>query len=231
MPNEKFEVEGDFLTIGRTFAEYRRLFDLTAEDLAGRQILDCGGGAGAFTATADELAADVRSVDPMYGPTADALEGELYAAIEENVAGLREQREAFVWDFYGDVATRERYLRAAAERFLADYATHPGRYVQGGLPALPFESGAFDLALVSNLLFLYDDRLDRSFHVESVRELARVADEVRMFPLASLDRTHSEFVDPVVEACRGDGLNAECRQVPYEFQPGATEMLVVSAGG
>jgi len=228
MSNREFEVADDFLTIGRTFAEYRRMFDLTAADLAAKVILDCGGGAGAFTATAAELAAEAVAVDPLYGPPPDALEPELDAAIEYNVDQLREKRDLFVWEFYGDVDTRGQYLRAAAERFLADYATHSERYVAGRLPDLPFEADSADLALVANLLFVYDDRLDREFHASALRELARVArDEVRVFPLASLDRTRSAFVEPVTEALRADGHAVSLREVPYEFQPGATEMLVV----
>ncbi|WP_436930985.1 class I SAM-dependent methyltransferase [Halosimplex halobium] len=228
MNNKKFEVEADFLTIGRTFAEYRRMFDLRAGDIAGRELLDCGGGAGAFTATAAELAERAVAVDPLFGPPPDALEPELTDAIEYNVAQLREKRDLFVWDFYGGVDAREWYLRAAAERFLADYATHPERYVTGALPALPVADDAVDLALVSNLLFTYDDRLDRAFHEAAVRDLARVArEEVRVFPLHSLDRARSAFVEPVADALRADGHAVEYREVPYEFQPGATEMLVV----
>ncbi|MFC7138600.1 class I SAM-dependent methyltransferase [Halosimplex aquaticum] len=229
MGREKFEVADDFLTIGRTFAEYRRMFDLGAEDLADREILDCGGGAGAFTATAAELAERAVAVDPLYGPPPEELEPELDAAIEYNVAQLREKRDLFVWDFYGDVETRGRYLCAAAERFLADYATQPDRYVAGGLPELPVGDDSVDLALVANLLFVYDDRLDREFHAAALRELARVArEEVRVFPLHSLDRTRSAYVDPVAESLRGDGHAVELREVPYEFQPGATEMLVLT---
>lgn len=228
MSNSKFEVADDCLTIGRTFAEYRRMFDLGAADLAGRALLDCGGGAGAFTATAAELADSAVAVDPIYGPPPDALEPELDAAIEYNVTQLREKRDLFVWDFYGDLDARGRYLRAAAERFLADYATHPDRYVAGELPDLPLEADAVDLALVANLLFVYDDRLDRAFHEAALRELARVArEEVRVFPLHSLDRTRSAYVDPLVETLRADGHGVELREVPYESQPGATEMLVV----
>jgi len=229
MSNTEFEVETDFLTIGRTFAEYRRMFDLRAEDFAGRELLDCGGGAGAFTATAAELAQRAVAVDPIFGPPPDAIEPGLEEAIASNVAQLREKRDLFVWEFYGDVDTRERYLRAAAERFLADYAAHPERYVAGALPDLPLADDAVDLALVSNLLFVYDDRLDRAFHEAALRELARVAREaVRVFPLHSLDRTRSEFVDPVADALRADGHSVAFREVPYEFQPGATETLVVT---
>jgi SAM-dependent methyltransferase len=229
MSDGRFRVEAEFLTIGRTFAEYRRMFDLAAGDLDGRAVLDCGGGAGAFTAAAAELAGRAVAADPLYGPPAATLEPELSAAVETNVAQLREKRDLFVWDVYGDVETRGRYLRAATERFLADYAANPGRYVAAAVPSLPFVAGAFDLALVANLLFLYDDRLDLAFHLAAVRELVRVAGEVRVFPLSSLDATRSVLVDPFVDRLRADGLSARFESVPYEFQPGATEMLVVTA--
>ena len=229
MSDGGFRVEAEFLTIGRTFAEYRRMFDLAAGDLDGRAVLDCGGGAGAFTAAAAELAGRAVAADPLYGPPAATLEPELSAAVGTNVAQLREKRDLFVWDVYGDVETRGRYLRAATERFLADYAANPGRYVAAAVPSLPFVAGAFDLALVANLLFLYDDRLDLAFHLAAVRELVRVAGEVRVFPLSSLDATRSALVDPFVDRLRADGLSARFESVPYEFQPGATEMLAVTA--
>lgn len=226
---DKFTVEPDYLFIGRTFAEYRRMFGLDLADLRGRSVLDCPGGPSSFTAIASQLEATALAVDPKYGPSVSALEATCSAAVEQDIAQLREQRDLFVWNEYGDVDTRGRYLRAAYERFLADYAQHPGRYVPAALPALPFQSNAFSLVLSGNFLFLYDDRLDLPFHRTAVRELARVArDELRVFTLASLDRQRSDFVTSVVETLRADGLEVEFREVPYEFQPDATEMLVVS---
>jgi len=232
MKDTKFEVAEDFLTIGRTFAEYRGMLDLNPAGLAGRSVLDCGGGAGSFAATAAAFGADTVAVDPLYGPPAGELEPALERAVEETVDQLHEKRDGFVWEYYPDVETRGRYLQAAAERFLADYAHHPDRYVDGALPALPLDTDAVDLAVVTNLLFLYDDRLDRSFHVDALRELARVArEEVRVFPLVSLDQTRSELVEPAIEQLREGGCAVEIREVPYEFVPGSTEMLVVSPAG
>lgn len=228
MSDDRFEVETDCLTIGRTFAEYRRMLDIDPATLVGKAVLDCGGGAGAFTATANALGADATAVDPLYGPPADRLDPGLDEAVERNIEQLREKRDLFVWDYYGDVDTRERYLRAAYERFLADYAHHPERYVEGALPELPLETDTVDLVVVTNLLFLYDDRLDGEFHVAALRELARVArEEVRVFPLESLERVRSPYVERAADALRADGHAVETREVPYEFQPGATELLVV----
>lgn len=231
MTGGAFEVGDGFLAIGRTFAEYRRMFELDVANLQERRVLDCGAGAASFAARAAAVGADVTAADPLYGPPAGVLEPELEAAIEANLAQLREKCDLFVWDYYGDVETRGRYLVAAAERFLADYAANPGRYLAAQLPDLPFDEGAFDLALVANLLFLYDDRLDLSFHVAALSELARVAGEVRVFPLASLDRRRSDYVDRVLERLRAEGLETATSAVPYEFQPDATEMLVVSGAG
>jgi hypothetical protein len=229
MSDETFEVDREFLFIGRTFEEYLALFGLDRTDLEG-PILDCPGGPSSFTAVASAVGNDVRAVDPMYERSLDALEQECQESIERNVAQLREKRDLFVWDYYGDVETRGRYLRAAAERFLTDYARHPDRYLAAGLPDLPFADDTFELTLSGNLLFVYDDRLDRAFHEAAIRELLRVtAGEVRIFPLASLDRTRSDYVDAVVAAARAAGATAAFRTVDYEFQPGATEVLRLDA--
>lgn len=228
MTEDSFTVEESFRFLGRTFEEYRHLFGLDPSALPER-VLDCPGGPSSFTAVTNATGSTAFAVDPQYGPPVDELGAVCGRAIERTTAELHEKHDLFVWDFYDDVETRSRYLRAAAERFLVDYAQHPGRYVEAGLPDLPFETDVFDLVCSGNFLFLYDDRLDLDFHRAAVRELARVADdELRLFPLASLDAERSEYVEPVVEHLRDDGYAVEFRAVPYEFQPGVTETLVVS---
>jgi len=41
-----FEVDDEFAFLGRTFAEYRRMFDLDVGSLQGRDVLDCPGDRG-----------------------------------------------------------------------------------------------------------------------------------------------------------------------------------------
>jgi hypothetical protein len=222
-------VSEEYRFVGRTFAEYRWMFALEVQDVTRGSVLDCPGGPSSFAAIASSRGGSVTAVDPLYTRSVAALDARCGAAVERTVTQLAEDPELFVWDLYEDVETRGRYLRAAYERFLADYAHYPDRYVAAALPDLPFISDSFALVLSATLLFLYDDRLDRDFHAAAPRELARVAsEEVRVFTLASLDRGRSSYVDPVAETLRGGGLAVEFEEVPYEFQPGATEMIVVS---
>ncbi len=228
MSNWRYEVEREFACIGRTFSEYTRMFALDHGTVAGRSILDCGAGPSSFTAIASTWGS-ATALDPAYGTPISTVERRCENALDRTATQLREHRDRFVWTEYGDVDTRLRYLRAAFRRFLADYAANPGRYVGGRLPDLPFDDGAFDVALSGSLLFLYDDRLDREFHLASLRELARVASDVRVFPLHGLDARRSALVDPVVRTLEAEGYEVRLSSVPYEFQPDATEMLVVSS--
>jgi SAM-dependent methyltransferase len=229
--SDRFEVEEPFRFVGRTFTEYRRMFGLDPTSLAGRRVLDCPGGPGSFTAVAATLGADPVAVDPAYGPPTDVLADRCRDAVARTVRQLRTAPENFVWAEYEDPDHRGRYLRAAAERFLADYRAHPGRYPRAGLPDLPFRDDTFDLAVSGNLLFLYDDRLDRAFHRAALLELARVAREVRVFPLASLDGERSSLLEPLLGTLRERGLDATLRTTRYEFQPGATTVLVLGGRG
>lgn len=227
----RYEVEG-FAFIGRTFEEYAHMFDLDVGALEGERILDCPAGPNSFVAGADERGADVTGVDAMF----DRPPGELAARCRADVADvepqLREKRELFAWDFYGGVEKRMEYLRRAAETFLADYpeGRTDGRYVHAELPRLPFAENSFSLVLSAHFLFLYGDRLDFDFHVRALRELLRVASgELRVFPVVGLDAEPYDRLEDVLATLEADGYDPALCEVPFEFQRGATEMLVVPA--
>ncbi len=83
--------------------------------------------------------------------------------------------------------------------------------------------------LSAHLLFLYGDRFDYEFHLEALRELARVAaDEVRIFPLQGLDAQPYDRLEDVITTLEAEGYHPEIVPVPFEFQRGSTEMLVLS---
>jgi len=138
----------------------------------------------------------------------------------------------FVWSSIGSIAELRETRMSAMEQFLEDYdgGKLQGRYIDAELPVLPFDDGAFDIALCSHFLFLYSDRLSLDFHRESILQLCRVAYEVRVFPLIDLDLRPSPHVQPIVRSLEKKGLAVSIERVAYEFQRGGNEMLRIATG-
>ena len=209
----------EIVTWGRSFEEYRLMFGLSDADRSGR-ILGCGDGPASFNAEATAAGFTVVSCDPVYACTGDEIGRRVEAACETLIAQVRAAADRFVWDFHRDSDDLRLHRLAASRRFLGDFdrGRQEGRYLAAALPALPFANGAFRLAVVSHLLFLYSEHLDATFHVDSVFELLRVADEVRIFPLLTLERRWSPHIDTVRAALEEAGHTVEIIVSQYEFQ-------------
>jgi hypothetical protein len=216
---------------GRSFEEYRRMFALSDADL-GLKILGCGDGPASFNAEATRRGANVISCDPIYQLDADQIRERIAVTYERILEQTRQNVGEFVWDSISSVDELGRIRMAAMQDFLQDYPRGKvhGRYVDGGLPELPFAESSFDLALCSHLLFLYSSHLGEAFHRAAILELCRIAREVRVFPLLELGGQRSLFVDGNVEALREAGLAVSIETVPYEFRRGGNQMMRIRAG-
>jgi hypothetical protein len=211
---------------GRSFAEYERMFALTGDDLK-RQILGCADGPASFNAEATKRNISVTSVDPLYAFCAQEIRGRIKEACPQVLKQTWQNRDDFVWNQFRSIEGLGWARLRAMARFLKDYPAGQGvgRYVMAELPKLPFEDESFELALCSHFLFLYSDQFSEQFHVDSVIELCRVADEVRIFPLLALGNQPSHHVTAVVQAAERLGRRARIEGVPYEFQRGGNQML------
>jgi hypothetical protein len=212
---------------GRSFDEYQRMFALGDADAA-RSILGCADGPASFNAEATARGWRVTSCDPLYRCGAEEIRARIAATFDEIIEQTRRNAHEFVWDaaipsIDALAALRRRAMGAFLEDF--DAGRRDGRYVDAALPSLPFRDGEFSLALCSHFLFLYTKQLTAAFHVASARELCRVADEVRIFPLQALGATPSAHLPVVAEAMRADGFDVAIETVPYEFQRGANQMM------
>lgn len=216
----------DVVPWGRSYDEYVRMFALEESDLRLR-IIGCADGPASFNAEATRRGVRVTSCDPLYAFPAAAVRERIDASSPEILEQTRMNAATFVWNAIASVDELGVIRKAAMSKFLDDYERRrdDGRYVAAALPHLPFADRVFDLGLCSHFLFLYSARLGRDFHTDAARELCRVAREVRIFPLLSLDGERSPFVDTVSEALAASGLEVSVEVVPYEFQRGGNEMM------
>ncbi len=211
---------------GRSFDEYVSMFDLSETDLR-KTILGCCDGPASFNAILTRRGGYIVSVDPLYQFNTHEIRyliDEIYPSIIEQT---RRNQDNFVWTTIRTVNELGKLRMAAMNEFLSDYPSgrKQRRYISGKLPELPFPDGRFELAVCSHLLFLYSERLSGDFHLESIKELCRVAREVRIFPLVDLDSKPSRHVQPVTTLLKKNGYEVTFVNVPYEFQRGGTQMM------
>jgi len=213
---------------GRSYDEYLAMFALTKTDLT-RHILGCGDGPAGFNAELTRRGGRIVSVDPIYAFDATQIKKRISETREKVLTQLRNNHNDYIWDAIASIEELERVRMAAMDTFLADYdnGKRKGRYIDGELPTLPFVSGVFDLALSSHFLFLYSMHLSAEFHLQALREMLRVAREVRIFPLITLDGMPSPHLGFVTESLSKQGYRIEIKPVLYEFQRGGNEILVV----
>ena len=213
---------------GRSFDEYRRMFALSGDDLSLR-ILGCADGPASFNAEATRRGGHVVSCDPIYRWRAEDIRGRISITSARILDETRRNARQFVWNTIPSVEELGRRRMSAMDDFLRDYASlsAQGRYIAAELPRLPFVADAFDLALCSHLLFLYSAQLDEEAHVEALKEMCRVAREVRVFPLVSLAGEPSPHVAACTRALREAGYMVSVELVPYEFQRGGDQMMRV----
>lgn len=214
---------------GRSFDEYVRMFGLTSDDLRAR-ILGCGDGPACFNVELRKRGGRAVAVDPVYVYGATDIRRRIEEIRERVLAMTEANRSAYVWTHIRSIEELGEVRMGSMTRFLDDYAStgRAGCYVCGGLPRLPFATSSFDLALCSHLLFTYSRALPEDFHVAAIREMGRVAREVRVFPLLDIHGAPSVHVAPVRGRLAEMGWHSRMVGVDYEFQHGGNEMLVVT---
>jgi len=215
---------------GRSYEEYRSIFSLSDTDLK-RSILGCGDGPASFNSTLTALGGEVVSIDPSYCFNAHQLKSRIAEVYEEIMPQMQENQANYIWENIPSVEALGSIRMSAMDAFLFDYeqGKEEGRYIEASLPELEFTDKQFDLALCSHYLFLYSEQVDLEEHIQSLVELCRVAKEVRVYPLLSLDGEASPHLSAAMSELDELGLMTSLVDVEYQFQKGATQMLVVTS--
>lgn len=213
---------------GRSLDEYIKMFELTPADLQ-KSILGVGDGPASFNAEGTRLGYGIKSVDPLYTFSAAQIQQRFDAVVDGIIEQVCNTPGDWVWTYHQSPdnlrINRERAIALFCADFELGQATQ--RYEVGELPHLPYPDGEFELGLCSHLLFLYSEQLNQQFHIDSVREMLRVCQEVRIFPLLTLMLDPSPHLDAVINTLQADGFSCQVRQVAYELQRSGNQMLKI----
>ncbi len=213
---------------GRNLDEYIRMFGLTKRALR-LNILGCGDGPASFNVEWSALGGHVTSVDPLYYFDHETIEKRIAETYEDVLKQTHAHQENFVWQSISSPEELGHIRMEAMQRFLASYEAGRAdeKYIPGELPVLSFNDQTFDLALSSHFLFLYTDNLTFDFHVASIREMLRIAKEVRIFPLLDVNAQESHYLAGILETFQE--YKPEIHKVNYEFQRGGNKMLKLAS--
>ena len=212
---------------GRSQKEYELMFSLSKSDRI-KSIIGIGDGPASFNGEMNAAGLPVISIDPIYQFTGAEIKSRFDACVDSIIEQVRNTPNNWIWSYHKSPEDLRTNREKAISLFLEDYdrGKIEGRYLNAELPKLDFQDKQFQLALCSHFLFLYSEHLSFEFHLDSIRELCRIAEEVRIFPLLTLAQARSPYIDEISSTLAKEGISSEILQVPYELQKGGNQMIV-----
>ena len=214
--------------IGRTFEEYMDMFALSIKELEGKKILDCPAGACSFTAVGNKLGLHITACDIAYDHPVEDLESKGLQDIEHAMQSMEKAKNNYIWRYFDDIEKLKKHRVHALKDCTSHMRESSKHYIPVTLPFLPFKDKEFDMLLSAHFLFMYADRLDEQFHIQTLNELLRVTkEEIRIFPLVDLEGNRYPYLERLIAYLLDKGYVVEEVNVPYEFMKNANAMLKV----
>ncbi len=219
----------NIVPFGRSLDEYIHMFTLTKDDFT-RSILSVGDGPASFNAEGTKLGYQIKSIDPLYIFTAEQIRARFDAVVDHIIDQVASTPDDWIWTYHDSPAALRAHREQVMDLFAIDYAAGKigNRYEVGEMPHLQYPDSSYGLGLSSHFLFLYSDHLDHQFHLDSIMEMLRVCQEVRIFPLLTLMLQTSPYLQSIITQLQSLGFNCEIQQVKYELQPGGNQMLKIT---
>jgi len=213
---------------GRLLDEYKRMFNLSENDLR-LNILGVADGPASFNAELTAKGSHVTSIDPIYAFEASEIQKKFDEVLNRIIDQVKSTSDDWVWSYHRSPEDLRANRIRAMGIFVRDFteSRKSKRYVVGELPHLPFKNDQFDLAICSHFLFLYSAHFTYGFHLASIREMLRVAREIRIFPLVILMLEKSPYIEPVQRDLSREGFAVEINRSGYELQRGGNEVMVI----
>ncbi|MCC5791588.1 MAG: hypothetical protein JJT82_03135 [Legionellaceae bacterium] len=207
-------------------ADYVEMFAVSKADL-NKNILEFACGPSAINASLPQ----VVSADPLFVLDKDTLSAKTSLIFAEMVSEVQKLADHFDFEQNGGLNKLVWDRKKGMETFFADYelGLQEKRYIPVTNCSLPYTDFHFDFAFCSHYLFAGLDNQTLDFHVQVISELARVAKDVRIFPLIDRHGQVSELLGPVLLRLQNENFGVEVKDINYKLQKSGNAMLRVWA--
>ena len=217
-----------FVLWGHCLHDYMEMFNLTEEMLAENKIIEYGAGVTSFNREMTDRQLKVTSIDPMYRLSLEEIKAKANSIFDTTVLKIKQNKDKYNWKTNQGLKELLEKRRQGMEIFYNDYeqGKSEGRYVvaeEGA--ALDCENYSFDLALITHHLFVNFGERGVEAHISLIKEMIRVAGEVRIFPLLSKNGQVSKLLGPVMLNLQQQDIGLEVRQVASQLQKSGNAML------
>lgn len=211
----------DLNAISYSLDDYIHMFALQPAQLQ-MKILNCHAGIDFFAAQMHQQRKDVINIDPLYQYSLEQIK-----AYQEKAQTDLKQKLIEMPEHYEDAQQiAMRLNQQSAELFFTDFLIgKQQRYLAHDLSQLPFKDEAFDLALIKYFLFTYSMELSLDKHLQILQELLRVANEVRVFPLVTLEGELSPLVGEVIAQLQALNYGTEIKVSAMQLQKKGNALL------
>ncbi len=216
---------------GHHLTEYVDMFDLGA-DIVDKKVLEFASGPTAVNKELTAKSGHIKSCDPWFSADFKKMQHQFSVHLDQQLERMQTYPERFNFDKYGGCETFIAKRQQGISEFLNDYLKgyEQGRYLGVQDFHLPFPNSSFDIALCSNYLFADLLSQDLAFHLKWIKELARVAHEVCIYPLTENDGQISQWLGPVLLQLQQEGFLVVIQEVPFRLLPNSKAMLKLSSG-
>ena len=198
------------------------------KDLTEKKIAGFGDGPASFNFQATKRGICVTSFDPIYSFSKNDIENRINEVRNIVITQMKQNMENYVWKDIKNLEELENLRMSAMKLFLSDFekGKKQQRYIPFELPnKLNLPENTFHLGLSSHFLLMYTS-LGYDFHINSISEMMRVCEEVRIFPIVDLDAEQSVLTDNVIKYFKKI-YNVEILKTEYNFQKGENKLLVI----
>ena len=210
--------------------EYKEMFDLN-DDHFSLPLLEYGCGPSALNSTVHDKNSLVVSIDPLFSLGKSDLLQKTTLMFDERALALRSDPLLLDVTAYGGLDAFIAYRKQGMALFFKDYeqGLTAKRYRADAIDSLPFDDFTFNMALSSHYFFGDGNIHSVDDTLSMIKSLARVAKEVRIFPLLNRPSVTSEQLGPVLLGLQQNNYGVEVREVACSLYPAGNAMLRIWA--